>query len=311
VVVVNGTVSNTTTMPIATTGTVCSDQGGGLSSTDLQNLYSKGSFSLGGVSLSRLTIATPGISIGGITLPATTTRTDSAAGYFAHYDATSLSNNLTQFSQSTFGSCIVSIVSGTGANNTPIGVNFLDAGPVINLNGPGGPKQLTKTQGLYSASLGSSFIPDAGGTYAFDNGSGGADVKGFNVSINVTAPVVWSNMATIPQNVPRSQPLTITWTGGDPNTTVNITGVSIVTSPALVATFTCTERASAHTFTIPSYVLLQLPPSEVISAAPGVSFSTSYLGVGTAGTPVKFTATGIDQAMATWTVISGRTVTFQ
>jgi hypothetical protein len=57
-----------------------------------------------------------------------------------------------------------------------------------------------------------------------------------------------------------------TWSGGDPNSFVHITGTSLtVAEPIVGAAFSCTSPVSAGSFTIPSAVLLSLPPSGTLS----------------------------------------------
>lgn len=312
VVVVNGVPSNTTTMPVASgSGRTCSDPNG-LSNTDLQTLLDKGTFSLGFLNISRSTTTTPGITVGPITLPGQTTQDESAFGTFARYNAAAYAANINQFSSTSFGSCIVNIFRASGIP-APIGVTFLDAGPSINLTGPSGSRQLMKQQGLYFATLNTgnqSFIPAAGGTFTFNNASGGADVGGFNVPVDVGVPLVWTNMDQIPTNIPRSQGLTVNWSGGAQNSYVVISGSSVVTNPTLVGIFTCTERVGAGTFTVPSYVLSQLPSSSGTSVG-GVTIPNGSLSVGNSSNPVKFTAPGLDQAYASWSTTSGKSVNYQ
>jgi hypothetical protein len=57
----------------------------------------------------------------------------------------------------------------------------------------------------------------SGGTYAFNNGSGGTQVGAFTGSVTIpSSPFTWTNYSSI-STVSRSTPLTVTWTGGDPS----------------------------------------------------------------------------------------------
>jgi hypothetical protein len=84
------------------------------------------------------------------------------------------------------------------------------------------------------------FIPSTGGLFTIDNGSGGSDVGPFSTSINVPPPLVWSNIGSITV-IDRSQPLTITWSGGDPAGVVSIQG-----GYPLAVTPTRNRTGSAH-----------------------------------------------------------------
>lgn len=315
VVVANNIPSNVTTLPVSAPGTrTCSDANG-LGSSDLTTFLSQPSFSLGAVSLSRIT--TPGISIPGLPGGGAATTLDGGSASFVKYDTASFNNSLGLFQQASFGSCIVTTLRSGQLSTSVPQFAVLDAGAAINVNGPNGTKLLTKQQGgTYSATLGGGtaggpFIPANGGSFRFDNGSGGVDVKGFNVTLPVSAPLVWTNIDAVPTTIVRSQGQTVTWSGGDPNSYVTITGSTVSTAPVLITTFSCTERVSAGSFTVPGYVLLALLPNAGTSI-PGVgSIPSSALSVFNSGNPVKFNATGIDVGYATWTSGSTKLVNYQ
>lgn len=156
------------------------------------------------------------------------------------------------------------------------------------------------------------------GTYTI-NGSGGPDVGAFSGSVTVspsTASFQWTNQASITgANIPRNAPLTITWSGGDPNGFVDITAVSsTLLSGASPAADTpgilveCMAPASAGQFTIPTYVLQSLPSTATSTALvpPG------ELLVGPASAPVKMTtSSGLDAAYVFYHFIQGQNVTWQ
>lgn len=186
-----------------------------------------------------------------------------------------------------YGQCaIVNSPPAPSVTTTP-----LDAGPVLNISGPNGNKQVpvsTFAVGSYYTQLGGG-VPLPGqtaqplylspGNYTVDNGSGGADVGGFKVNITVPAIFTWTNMSQI-TTINRSQPLTFTWTGGDPNADVTIAGGSGA-SAAVVVTFICKAHNSAGSLTVPTFILQALPPAAVIGGIPlgslQIQTSTSVL----------------------------------
>jgi hypothetical protein len=158
---------------------------------------------------------------------------------------------------------------------------LLDAGPAINLkNASGLTKSMPKTKdGAYGAALANvTTIPLPGlppvtqggplflepGAIATDNGPGGADIGPFNVSLSNPKAVVWSNADQI-TTVNRAQGVTVTWTGGEPDTYVSITGSATVSqgtgagAVSITGTFVCIEKATAGQFTVPPFVTLSLP----------------------------------------------------
>jgi len=158
-----------------------------------------------------------------------------------------------------FGSCYV--VPGNGGDDyQPPIVGILDLGPSLTLKGPGGTRAIAKSGFQYAATLGDTspgnFLDP--GAYTF-SGPGGADVSSFSTSFTIPA-FTWTNK---PANngvltVSRSQGLTITWSGGDPNGYVQIQGNSGGNNGAQ-ATFACNFPTAPGTATIPPNVLLAMP----------------------------------------------------
>jgi hypothetical protein len=186
----------------------------------------------------------------------------------------------------TIGPCIVLKLGPAGAPPS-ITSNFLDAGPVMNITGPKGSKQVPQMRSIYSADLGGG--PSFGfgaappplyldpGTYTVDNGGGGADVPAFSESITLPETFVWTN-ADANLSIDRSAPVDVTWTGGDPESKVLIGGAVIVTNPTTFqfengVSFACTEVAGAGHFTIPSEVLSLLPVSASVNGVSNGSMS--------------------------------------
>jgi hypothetical protein len=201
----------------------------------------------------------------------------------------------------------------------------LDAGAALSVNGPNGVKQLVPSsllgKGYYGATLGGGTPPNNtplyldAGSYGI-NGPGGADVGAFTLNLTVPPNLTWTNMSSI-DTITRSNGQLVTWTGGNPNGVVTITGISFKLgsnqngSDSVGATFICTAQDSAGQFTIPAPVLLSLPPSAVIAPIPGVSIPTGQLSIASDTTPVKFTAPGLDYGYGLSSVSSGKSVTYQ
>lgn len=301
VVTANNYVSNFATVPVAATGRTCSDTNNLFSSALLTQIAQKGSASIGIVGLNKTT--TPGTTIGGVTVGGGTTDSGFAEFLKFTYAQFNAGAYASASGGASIGSCIVNFYNANSSTVTPPALytfTYLNAGPNVNITGPNGEISMPlKTQtfngvtyDLYATpSSNTSFI--APGSYAFDNASGGQDVGAFTVSLNLSSPLVWSNMNSI-STVTRANGQTVTWTGGDPSSTVSITGTSFGSingsqTDFVVGAFTCQAPASAGTFTIPSAVLLSMPPS--------ISFlgiSSSTMSLSNVSNPVSFNATGLD-----------------
>lgn len=306
VVVQSGSiVSNFVTMSIGTGG-ICSDPAGlgnGLTPTQLTQLQQKGTVAIGGISLDRAT--TGALSFGGFTVPGTTSDSGSASFTrytFQQYTAATGGLNIT-----TYGACTVFFVTGSSTSPVdPITPTPLDAGPSFTVTGPGGSKTLTQqTKGYYGTTLGSGTSLYLGpGNYSVV-GTGGADVGPINTNVTLPPTLNWTNVNAI-TTVNRASGQLITWTGGDPSGTVNITGFS--GSSAVSAGFVCTARDSDLQFTIPSVVLLSLPPTPAGGIASG---GIGFLSVGAESAIKTFTATGLDLASIFASTTTSSFVTYQ
>ena len=114
------------------------------------------------------------------------------------------------------GSCTVikGFPAVTGGSNKPSSA-VLDAGSQLSMATPFGTAILRQFRpGRYQALIGSGFAPSQTpvGTYSI-SGGGGRDVEAFNASLKVSGGLHWENKATF-VSVDRSQPMTITWSGG-------------------------------------------------------------------------------------------------
>ena len=225
----------------------------------------------------------------------TAVTSDAGSASFNKYTPNNFFNGETDF---IYGACIV-ISTPAAGGVAPTG---LDAGAAINVNGPNGAKPIAAEAGSPGDYI-ASFARTAPlyldpGSYALNNGSGGADVGPFNFNITVPAAFTWTNNGQI-ASVPRSQPLTVTWSGGDPNADVFVLGSSSVADGA-VAIFECRTQASAGTFTVPAAILQALPASASSSPTPANPNGTPLgtLGLLSSSTHVIPNPTGLDYLSA-------------
>ncbi|HYP12849.1 MAG TPA: hypothetical protein VEQ63_02910 [Bryobacteraceae bacterium] len=285
-------VINFTSIAVSRTNT-CSDPNG-LSSTDIERAQTAGNLRQGSVVLVRSNskFSIPGAG-------SFDQKSDTGSASFFSFNLNQLltsQGSIGEFASMSVGSCSLFTFKGDDRGDIdPVEPQVLDAGPAINVSGPRGNKQLTKgAGGFYSATLGGGSLPIPGapagqpdflepGSYRIDNGSGGTQVGAFTANLTLGQLLNWDNMNAV-ENVSRSQGQTIEWSGGDPAGYTSITGMS--TSANASAMFYCMERTSARRFTIPSYVLLNLP------ATTGENFG--FLSVSGMSAGVPFTASGLD-----------------
>ncbi len=308
VVRVNGIVSNATTVSIANSGNVCSDQGG-FTPEALTAAAARGNISTGTVAFLKLDNQT---SAAGVTL---STKVDSLTAAFQRLNLQQL-YGAESFGGVSVGSCSVYTFSGRDAQRVAvIRPTGLDAGPSIAVTNSNGNQTLERQQGepgLYSRTItatslpgipGLPGLPGVGGTEYLTTGNhtatgpGGTDVGAFTTSVNWPAAFAWTNRDAITA-VNRSADLTITWSGGDPQGIVSMTGFSTSgTNPDTLvgAGFICLENSSAGRFTVPSWVLQSLPPSGTLEG-----LSLGGLTVIGGSRPVNFTARGIDVGATTY-----------
>src|SRR5580658_801143 len=233
-------------------------------------------------------------------------------------------------------------------------VKYLDAGPALNILGPvetqpvSIPKNstgdydglvggATTANGGVVAQLGEApfyynSTPNGDGTFnvtgiASGNytitGPGGAVVSAFTGTVDVSAAAAgfeWTNSSTFNDQtatpvIPRNAPLSITWTGGDPQGFVDITLIGStlqntlpsVTNPEPATYVECVVPAGGGSFEVPTYVLQALP-----SVGPGFPLSGMVL-VGPASAPTKISPapTGLDAAYLYYRFIWGYSVHWQ
>lgn len=199
---------------------------------------------------------------------------ESFGGWFGKYTASTVST--ADFALATPGACFVADRTGTiDQLSYGLAPTSLDAGPQLTLNGPQASNIALprKSDNTYNATLYSSGIAGMGGsgqptlvqgTYTV-SGTGGANIGSFSASVNLPGDFIWTNQQAMPASIPRSSPLNITWTGNS-NGLVTIfgaaltaTGGSLLNSTYAATGFTCLASGSAGSFTVPAYILQQLP----------------------------------------------------
>lgn len=304
VITTNGVQANSTTIPVAQSGANCSVTGGSGTTPTQQEIdrwTSAGSFTNGTLSLTRttqysITEALPGVA-GGTTI----TKTD---GFEAAFNRISgeVGRYLRGETQPALGACLVN----RAAAAPSLTFAPLDAGPSINVSGPGTFQTAVRTGLLYVARPPGPFL--SAGRYAFTS-SGGPAVSAFSGSLDVAQELLVTNPEDF-KLIVRGAGVTARWTGGDPALPVQITGSSIPVNAdgtqGAAVTFLCLANAADGRFTVPGNILSQLPASGFFSGA-GLnlllrgSFTVTAVGKG-----ARLTAPGLDYLIAnnswTWSV---------
>jgi len=193
----------------------------------------------------------------------------------------------------------------------------LDAGATITLSGFTGKSSFPELSdtGLYFSEIYTNnyYLGWAGETYTLSNGTGGANVGPFSASIDI--PPLGSAINNISENaiLPRSSDLTVKWNTGafEPDNPGVLGGVSMVFDSNLnLEAYTelqCNVSILAGQFTIPAWVLSFLEPS-----GPTVDGNSSgYIWLFQYGTPVTFSATGLDKGIITADMVTWVPVSFQ
>ena len=256
--------------------------------------------------------------------------TDSASSAFTATDFSKITAGPDNISY-TIGACVLTPHKQPENPNPPDNsdaLTYLDAGALLTLTGPNGPKELPKSTagggiGYVNIALGGGVpLPIPGtpqptplyltpGNYMVNNGAGGppGGVGPFQASLNIPAEFVWTNQDIT--MVDRSQGVEVTWTGADPSLIVNIGGSSTAPRSATQPedagyNFSCNAPGAAGRFTVPPEVLLFLPPSVVQDGTPTGNLSVTMLGEIT-----RFDATGIDYGEFSFTSNISRIVQYK
>jgi uncharacterized protein (TIGR03437 family) len=222
------------------------------------------------------------------------------------------------------GSCTVYARSGDMLNGdvppllTPNGT-ALDAGPPITLTGPNGSaaSNLGALAGLPQALLGYFGGTIGGvavnGSLALKPGayqvksSGGSQVGPFTATMNVPAPITWTGRDNL-TTVPRSQPLTISWTGGGASDLVGVAGFGEDLPGNASTAFLCVAQPGANSITIPPAILANLPATR---PNPLQSRDVIYL-VSLPGSAItSIQPSGLDAGAAFFAYVDGKTVIYR
>jgi uncharacterized protein (TIGR03437 family) len=160
------------------------------------------------------------------------------------------------------GTCIVQNSSNPSDDSVLVdGFAALDAGSSVTVQGPNGSVNIPAGDEVTISAAGTFLVP---GAFTL-SGSGGRDVGAFNTTLTVPAlPMLVSPASASGLTVIRSEGMTVTWTGGDPNRNIRLSLSSSTDGTGrLSATAECTVPVSQGTFTIPPSVLLALPASNL------------------------------------------------
>jgi hypothetical protein len=148
----------------------------------------------------------------------------------------------------------------------------LNAGTSITLTPPSGAELTLAAQsvGVYGSASSSTAL--ASGTWSFSNRAGGPGLGPLSFTFPVPEQITWSNQAALNSDhgaIDRTQPLKITWSGGDANGYVDIQGAG--SAGGYTVGFECAAPTSAGQFTIPSSILLAMPTGAGAQATMQVS----------------------------------------
>ena len=219
-----------------------------------------------------------------------------------------------------FGSCTVYALKGDMLNGTALPgmaptTMPLDMGAPFLLTGPNGSKTLTygftgARAGYIGGSISNNILPSSlfldPGSYTLQ-GFGGMDVGPFSTSFAIPQPVTWTNRLQT-NVVDRTQPLTVSWTGGDSGQVIALLGFGEDLPTFSSAVFVCIAPPGATSFTIPTDMLSNLPASR---QNPLQSKDIIYL-LTLAGSSVKnIAAKGLDVGLTSYYSIIGKTVILQ
>lgn len=303
-----GVVSNTVAMAIARQGSRC----GGAANSGIETLSRGGKL---GVILSNryrvLVDVDP--------LSPYETETDSLTVSFREERETELFSNPV-FLTPPAGSCLTysltgDLLSTSGKLPAAPGIRELDAGTSMTLQGSAGSlsvPQLSTTSKVYGRLMSgdSTAFPlqfNLPGSFRV-SGTGGANVGPFTATVSASARPTWTNRDSISE-IRRGEALTIRWSGVDASKqAVMIHGIGVDVRSNASSAFSCVADAAAGAFTVPDYVLANLPVS---AGQLGRSDALLLVGAGSLAGPEAFTAGGVDHTLASQSSWVGRTVSIK
>lgn len=285
-VAVNGVLGNVTSLSVAPGGGTCSDPLG-LSAQELNQVRDRGTARLAALSLSR--VIASGSAAG-----------DNATAEFMNVTADQLMrSNVTGMPSP--GSCtVVNVNSASAATSAgATGVSRLNAGPALTLAGPRGSQQLAVAEGGSYAGKWPSFLDP--GSYRLEGAHSSSQVGAFQTQFDLPQTLTWTNAAQA-SRINADRDLAVTWTGGEPSGLVSILGMSADANTGVFGTFICTAKASGGQFSVPAWIISQMPSS---AGAPVL------LSVAGAAQVRKFQSAGIDFGMVTYIGGSATMASFQ
>jgi uncharacterized protein (TIGR03437 family) len=218
------------------------------------------------------------------------------------------------------GSCTAYAHSGDMLNGGPLPgmaptTMPLDVGAPFLLTGPNGSRTLSEgflgaRAGYLGGQISNNILPDSlfldPGSYTLQ-GFGGMDVGPFSTSFTIPQPVTWTNRLQT-NIVNRSQPLTISWSGGDSGQVVAMLGFGDDLPSNSSAVFVCIAPPGATSFTVPTDILAILPATR---PNPLQSNDVIYL-MALSGSSLKsIAAKGLDVGLTSFYSIIGKTVVWQ
>jgi len=162
------------------------------------------------------------------------------------------------------------------------------------MSGPKGNLSLSGGNGFFQADLPGA-ATSSPGTYTF-TASGGKDIKGFTVAVNVSAPLTITNRPAL-ATVTRTQDTVVTWSGGFPSGDVQVEGE--VGGKFGTVRFFCHAPSSAGQLTVPASILA------------GMATGSGALVVTNVTAPQSISASGLDFGNAVVTVGTNVNTTFK
>ncbi len=207
------------------------------------------------------------------------------------------------------------LVSGVILPGLLLSAPLLDIGPPFTLTGPKGQITLDYPIEGYRAELlggliSNNLLPNSlylnPGSYTMA-GAGGADVGPFSATFNIPQPLTWNNRDELTV-VDRTQPLTISWSGGDSGQEIALVGVGEDLPTNSSAVLKCIAAPGASSLTVPPDILSNLPATRQNLLQ---SKDMIYL-VNLAGASIqKLNAKGLDQGSTGYFYVQGKTVVLQ
>lgn len=273
---INSEVSNGVAIPVASGSRSCTPVNPAFASPSALSALSTGTATYGSISLSRQDNFPNGGS--GFT--------DSVSATFAKFaiPAPGLPFFLTYTDVPPIGSCQVYPSGSNGYTPSITLLGALDVGSPLTVSNGGASKTFPISGGQGGGVLSGNGGALNPGTLTV-SAPGGADVAAFTANVTIPQFPTMTNPKPDSQAtaVSRASGLTVTWTGGTPDSYVEIDGSSATDNTGkTAASFQCLAPASAGSFTIPPSVLLAMPAGGFAS----LDFHPSIL-------PVAFSAKGL------------------